>query len=73
MHFKGWMAGTKCDQPLKPLVAEIMGTKASEVVMMNMLTVNLHLAMAAFYKPEGSRRKIVIEGHSFPSDRVKRE
>jgi len=49
--------------------AELTGAKASEVVAMNTLTVNLHLLMASFYKPTDSRYKIVIESMAFPSDR----
>jgi kynureninase len=49
-------------------MAEIVGGKAVEVVVMNSLTVNLHLLMVSFYRPEGKRNKIVIEKGAFPSD-----
>jgi kynureninase len=49
-------------------LAKIVGAKPSEVVAMNQLTVNLHLLLTAFYKPTGSRYKILCEAKAFPSD-----
>lgn len=49
-------------------MARIVGAKPIETVVMNSLTVNLHLLMVSFYQPNGERRKIVIEKGAFPSD-----
>ena len=49
--------------------AELCGALPSEVVAMNTLTVNLHILMASFYRPDRERYKIVIESTAFPSDR----
>ncbi len=49
--------------------ARLVGALPHEVVVMNSLTVNIHLLLATFYRPHGSRTKIVMEDIVFPSDR----
>ncbi|MEZ4910542.1 MAG: kynureninase [Saprospiraceae bacterium] len=50
-------------------MANIVGAKQSEVVVMNSLTVNLHLMMVSFYRPTSKRYKILVDYNLFPSDR----
>ncbi len=49
-------------------LSKIIGCKENEVVVMNSLTVNLHLLMVSFYQPTPQRYKIICEAKAFPSD-----
>jgi kynureninase len=49
-------------------MAGVIGAQPIETVVMNSLTVNLHLLMVSFYRPTVDRYRIVIEKGAFPSD-----
>ncbi len=68
-HFSGSPAWIDYSDRLKELLAGLTGAKPVDLAVMNTLTVNLHLMMVSFYRPEGRRRKILIEQHAFSSDR----
>lgn len=68
-HFDASLPWMPYHENLTAPMARIVGAKETETVVMNSLTVNLHLLMASFYRPNGRRRKIAIERHAFPSDR----
>lgn len=67
-HFHGQTPWMPYHEVLADPMSKIVGALPAEVVMMNSLTVNLHLMMASFFKPQGRRRKILIEADAFPSD-----
>ncbi len=52
---------------VEPL-SKIVGCLLREVVVMNHLTVNLHLLLTTFYRPTKERYKIICEAKAFPSD-----
>ena len=54
---------------LTETMADIVGAKPSEVIVMNTLTANLHFMMVSFYQPTKERYKIIIESDAFPSDK----
>lgn len=56
------------DLPVTPLLAPIVGGQNDEVAIMNSLTANLNSLLVAFYKPKGTRTKILFEKSAFPSD-----
>ncbi len=54
-------------------LSRIVGCREHEVVVMNQLTVNLHLLMVTFYRPDKHRYRIICEEKAFPSDQYAME
>jgi len=67
-HFKSQTPWLNYHELLTEGASMLLGAHSEEVVMMNSLTVNLHLMMISFYKPTKERYKILIEYSPFPSD-----
>ena len=67
-HFTGETAWEPYHELLTAQMATLVGGTDQEVVVMNALTVNLHLLLISFYNPTAQRHKILIEEHAFPSD-----
>jgi kynureninase len=68
-HTEGENAWLPYHELLTHQMAKVVGGKPQEVVVMNTLTVNLHLMMVSFYRPTKERFKVIIEADAFPSDR----
>jgi kynureninase len=66
--FTGDQPWLKYHQQMIPTLSALVGALRHEVVVMNQLTVNLHLMMVSFYQPNGKRNKILCEAKAFPSD-----
>jgi kynureninase len=67
-HFAGRSPWYGYHELFRDSGARLVGALPGEVVMMNSLTVNLHLMMATFYRPERRRWRILIDEPAFPSD-----
>jgi kynureninase len=67
-HFHGQSPWMFYQDTLAEAEARIVGAKPLEVVVMNTLTVNLHLLLISFYRPTATRYKVLMEGGAFPSD-----
>jgi len=72
-HFRGDLPWMHYHKFLTQQTARLVGALPHEVVVMNTLTVNLHLMMASFYRPTPTRFKIVMEAGAFPSDQYAME
>ena len=67
-HFQAANPWMPYHRLLTQQTAALVGAQEAEVVVMNSLTVNLHLMMASFYRPTMKRHKILVERGAFPSD-----
>jgi len=67
-HFRAKHPWMPYHRLLTEQTSELVGAQPVEVVVMNSLTVNLHLMMVSFYRPTRARHKIVVERGAFPSD-----
>ncbi|WP_340202950.1 kynureninase [Ascidiimonas sp. W6] len=67
-HFKAAKPWWDYHERLAAPLSKVVGAKPKEVTVMNTLTVNLHLLLVSFYRPQGKRIKILCEEKAFPSD-----
>jgi len=68
-HFAARHPWVDYHELLTASTARLVGALATEVVVMNTLSVNLHLMMVSFYRPRAGKDRILIESGAFPSDR----
>lgn len=68
-HFHEGATWVSFDEPLREPTARLVGAMPDEVSTLNTLTVNLHLLLASFFRPSGTRTKLLIDAPTFPSDR----
>ncbi|MGZ5619168.1 MAG: kynureninase [Usitatibacter sp.] len=68
-HFAARNPWVSYHELLTASTARLVGALPHEVVVMNTLSVNLHLMMVSFYRPTAKRFRILIERGAFPSDR----
>jgi kynureninase len=67
-HLDGEHPWLPYHEELREPAARLVGALPTETVVMNSLTVNLHLLMVSFYRPRDDRTRIVVEEGLFPSD-----
>jgi kynureninase len=68
-HFSARHPWVSYHEELTGPTARLVGARPHEVVVMNTLSVNLHLLMVSFYRPRQGKHRILVEAGAFPSDR----
>ncbi len=68
-HLEGSRPWYSYHETLAEPMADLVGALPAEVVMMNSLTVNLHMLLVSFYRPTIDKFKILVEEAVYPSDR----
>jgi kynureninase len=58
----------KYPQFIGGLFAEMVNADKNELTCTNSVTINIHQALATFYKPSGKRHKILVDDLNFPTD-----
>ena len=72
-HFEGKHPWVSYHEIFPDQLSKIVGCLRDEVVVMNQLTINLHLLLISFYRPTPSKFKIICEAKAFPSDQYAME
>ncbi len=68
-HFRGEPAWIDFHEALAGPTAYLVGASSEqEVAVMNTLSVNIHLMLASFYRPQDKKKKVLMEAPAFPSD-----
>ncbi|MBA2249289.1 MAG: kynureninase [Chitinophagaceae bacterium] len=67
-HFHGRNPWLSYHEIFPDKLSKLIGCLPEEVVVMNQLTINLHLLLTTFYRPAKERFKIICEAKAFPSD-----
>ncbi|HUZ57771.1 MAG TPA: kynureninase [Hanamia sp.] len=67
-HFHGRNPWVNYHDVFSKKLSTIVGALPEEIVVMNQLTINLHLLLITFYRPDKKRYKIICEEKAFPSD-----
>jgi kynureninase len=67
-HFQGDPPWYTYQEALREPLARLVGARPGEVILMNGLTVNLHLMLETFYRPTPERPAILLDSPPFPSD-----
>jgi kynureninase len=67
-HFSGDTSWIDFHLAPRAALARLVGAKPGEIAVMNSLSVNLHLLLASFYRPDSHRHMILMDDNAFPSD-----